>query len=98
MPIQPQTHCEAFWRGKMRRFALALHEGYIHFWEPDSPEFQEAPEEWAWVIEGKLFNNYGQRNKESPPLAAEYFKECNFAVLGVGQAGPSVGSGVSDSD
>ena len=54
MNLQPQTYCEAYWRGQRRRFALALHQEYIHFWEPDSPEFQAAPEEWVWVVEGEV--------------------------------------------
>jgi len=61
-PPDPQTFCEAYWRGKSRLFALALYEGFIHFWEPDSLEqleLQEPLEEWVWVVaeEVKISNN-----------------------------------------
>ena len=54
MKIEAHTFCEAFWRGKTRRFALALFEGYVHFWEPDSEEFLNAPDEWLFCVEGKV--------------------------------------------
>jgi len=53
MTLEPQAFCAAYWRGKSRRFALALYEGFIHFWEPDSPEFQSAPQEWVFCVEGE---------------------------------------------
>ncbi len=41
MKIQAHTFCEAFWRGKTRRFALALHNESLHFWETDSPSGEQ---------------------------------------------------------
>lgn len=54
MNLESQAFCEAFWRGQSRRFALALHEGFIHFWEPESLEFQSEPSEWVWVVRGSI--------------------------------------------
>jgi len=51
-PPNPQTSCESQWRGKTRRFALALYEGFIHFWEPDSSEY--PTEEWVYCAEGQI--------------------------------------------
>jgi len=53
-PPNPQTSCESQWRGKTRRFALALYEGFIRFWEPDSLEFRSAPKEWVWAVKGSI--------------------------------------------
>ncbi len=54
LPPSPQAFTEAFWRGQQRRFALALHDDFIYFWEPDSAQFQGAPQEWVFVVDSQL--------------------------------------------
>lgn len=49
MKLKPQASCTAFCRGQMRLF-----EGLIHFWEPNSREFQAAPDEWVFCVEGPI--------------------------------------------
>ncbi|BCM90548.1 hypothetical protein IAD21_02402 [Abditibacteriota bacterium] len=57
----PQAFAEAFWRGHQRRLALALHDNYIYFWEPDSAQFQQEPQEWMFAVDYQLgFSDEGQ--------------------------------------
>ena len=50
-PCAPQTFTAGFWRGQTRRFALALHNDNLLFWQPDSPQFQSEPQEWVFAVE-----------------------------------------------
>ena len=47
--------CRAFWRGQTRRLALGYDGRHCFFWEPDSAQFQSAPAQWTWSIEGEFW-------------------------------------------
>lgn len=52
--MEAQAQLTAFWRGQTRRFEIALFEELVYFWEPDSKEFQSAPDEWRFCVEGQI--------------------------------------------